>query len=123
MIREFKAKFGSGEETVIAIGDWEQKQHRKFKEPIRARGSVRSYVRQSRRCIWSMSFAVVAAVAIAMNTESVRPSWSVRTRERTVPDASCVMGLSGIRPANVYGTGIPTRLKTSGRSQTAQSTD
>jgi hypothetical protein len=38
MLREFEAKFGSGEEAVIAIGDWEQRQHRKFKEPIKGKG-------------------------------------------------------------------------------------
>jgi hypothetical protein len=38
MIREFKEKFGSGEEVVVAIGDWEQRQHRKFKEPTKGKG-------------------------------------------------------------------------------------
>jgi transposase len=38
MIREFKAKFGNGEEAVVAIGDWEQRQHRKFKESIKGKG-------------------------------------------------------------------------------------
>jgi hypothetical protein len=38
MIREFKAKFGSGEEAVIAIGDWEQRKHTKFKEPVKGKG-------------------------------------------------------------------------------------
>jgi hypothetical protein len=38
MLREFEAKFGSGEEAVIAIGDWEQRQHRKFKEPVKGKG-------------------------------------------------------------------------------------
>jgi hypothetical protein len=38
MLREFKKKFGNGEEAVVAIGDWEQRQHRKFKEPIKGKG-------------------------------------------------------------------------------------
>ncbi len=38
MIREFRAKFGTGEETVIAIGDWEQRQHSKCKEPVKGKG-------------------------------------------------------------------------------------
>jgi hypothetical protein len=38
MLREFREKFGSGEETVIAIEDWEQRQHRKFKEPVKGKG-------------------------------------------------------------------------------------
>ncbi|CAM6057993.1 unnamed protein product [Sphagnum tenellum] len=38
MIREFKEKFGSGEEVVVAIGDWEQRQHRKFKESTKGKG-------------------------------------------------------------------------------------
>jgi hypothetical protein len=38
MIREFKEKFGSGEEAVIAIGGWKQRQHRKFKEPVKGKG-------------------------------------------------------------------------------------
>jgi hypothetical protein len=37
-IREFRAKLGNGEEAVVAIGDWEQRQHRKFKEPIKGKG-------------------------------------------------------------------------------------
>ena len=38
MMKRFKKVFGSSEETIIAIGDFEQKQHRKFKEPIKGRG-------------------------------------------------------------------------------------
>ena len=38
MIRQFKEKFGSGEEVVVAIGDWEQRKHMKFKEPVKGKG-------------------------------------------------------------------------------------
>ncbi|CAK9864415.1 unnamed protein product [Sphagnum jensenii] len=38
MIREFKEKFGNSEEVVVAIGDWEQRHHRKFKEPTKGKG-------------------------------------------------------------------------------------
>ncbi|CAK9219253.1 unnamed protein product [Sphagnum troendelagicum] len=38
MIREFKEKSGSGEEVVVVIGDSEQRQHRKFKEPNKGKG-------------------------------------------------------------------------------------
>jgi transposase len=38
MMKRFKKVFGSSEQTIIAIGDFEQKQHRKFKEPIKGRG-------------------------------------------------------------------------------------
>jgi len=38
MMKRFKKMFGSPEETIIAIGDFEQKQHRKFKEPIKGKG-------------------------------------------------------------------------------------
>ncbi len=110
MIREFKEKFGSGEEVVVAIGDWEQRQHRKFKEPTKGKGSERSCVNQAMTCIWSTSFVPAADVASVRSMVSVRCFWSVRTRDRTVQDASCVMGLSGVRPTNVYGTGIRTSL-------------
>ena len=38
MIERFKEIFGSPEQVVIGIGDWEQKKHRKFKEPIKGKG-------------------------------------------------------------------------------------
>jgi hypothetical protein len=38
MIRRFKKIFGEPKDTIIAIGDFQQKQHRKFKEPIKGRG-------------------------------------------------------------------------------------
>ncbi len=38
MLREFETKFGSDQEAVIAIGDWQQRQHRKFKEPVKGKG-------------------------------------------------------------------------------------
>ena len=38
MLRRFQNIFGSGKETIIAIGDFEQRQHRKFKEPIKGKG-------------------------------------------------------------------------------------
>jgi len=33
--REFQEKFGKKEEVGITIGDWEQKQHGKFKELVK----------------------------------------------------------------------------------------
>lgn len=38
MLTRFKGIFGSPEELVIGIGDWEQKKHRKFKEPTKGQG-------------------------------------------------------------------------------------
>ncbi len=38
MINNFKKKFGNPEEVIIAIGDWEQKQQMKFKEPTIGKG-------------------------------------------------------------------------------------
>merc|ERR1711998_312880 len=38
MLARFKERFGSGEEAAICIGDWEQRQHRKFKEPVKGKG-------------------------------------------------------------------------------------
>jgi len=38
MMKRFKKIFGSPEETIIAIGDFEQKQHRRYKEPIKGKG-------------------------------------------------------------------------------------
>ncbi|CAK9866137.1 unnamed protein product [Sphagnum jensenii] len=66
-------------------------------------------------CIWSASFIPAVDVATTRSMVSVRRSWSVRTRDHTIRDASCIiMGLSGVRPANVYGTGIRMRPATSG---------
>ena len=38
MLSRFEMKFGTPQEVVICIGDWEQKQHRKFKEPVKGKG-------------------------------------------------------------------------------------
>jgi hypothetical protein len=38
MLRRFEKLFGSAEEAVVCIGDWEQRQHRKFKEPVKGKG-------------------------------------------------------------------------------------
>ncbi|MGH9571710.1 MAG: hypothetical protein ACRD4F_18865, partial [Candidatus Angelobacter sp.] len=34
----FKAIFGPVEDTLVAFGDWEQRRHRKFKEPVKGKG-------------------------------------------------------------------------------------
>ena len=38
MINRFKSIFGKPNETVVCIGDFEQRKHRKFKEPIKGKG-------------------------------------------------------------------------------------
>ena len=38
MLKRFELLFRSSEEAVVCIGDWEQKQHRKFKEPVKGKG-------------------------------------------------------------------------------------
>lgn len=38
MMNRFKKIFGTPEETVVCFGDFEQKQHRRFKEPIKGKG-------------------------------------------------------------------------------------
>ena len=38
MLKRFQSLFGSPQQAVICIGDWEQKQHRKFKEPVKGKG-------------------------------------------------------------------------------------
>ena len=45
MWRGFSETFGSAEQVVVGIGDWEQKKHRKFKEPIKGKG-FRSLLRR-----------------------------------------------------------------------------
>ena len=37
-LNRFKALFGSPDQVVIGIGDYEQHQHRKFKEPVKGKG-------------------------------------------------------------------------------------
>jgi hypothetical protein len=37
MLNRFESLFGSPQETVICIGDWDQKNHRKFKEPVKGK--------------------------------------------------------------------------------------
>lgn len=38
LINRFQKIFGSGSETIVCIGDFEQKKHRKFKEPLKGKG-------------------------------------------------------------------------------------
>ena len=38
MLRRFEELFGGPDEAVVCIGDWEQRQHRKFKEPVKGKG-------------------------------------------------------------------------------------
>ena len=38
LLKRFKAKFGGPEDTIVAIGDWSQKQHRRFHEPVKGKG-------------------------------------------------------------------------------------
>jgi len=38
MMNRFKKIFGTPEETIVCFGDFEQKQHRRFKEPIKGKG-------------------------------------------------------------------------------------
>ena len=38
LINNFKKIFGKPEETIVIFGDFEQKQHMKYKEPIKRKG-------------------------------------------------------------------------------------
>jgi len=38
LINQFKKKFGNEKETIICFGDYEQRKHMKFKEPIKGKG-------------------------------------------------------------------------------------
>ena len=38
MLNDFRAKFGGPEDTIVCIGDWLQKQHRRFHEPVKGKG-------------------------------------------------------------------------------------
>ena len=46
MINNFKKIFGTSDNTIIAIGDFEQKKHMKYKEPIKGVG-MRKLFRQN----------------------------------------------------------------------------
>jgi len=46
LISNFKKIFGKPEETIVIFGDWEQKQHMKYKEPIKGKG-MRMLFRQN----------------------------------------------------------------------------
>ena len=38
LIKHFKESFGDPDDTIIAIGDFDQRKHRKFKEPVKGKG-------------------------------------------------------------------------------------
>jgi hypothetical protein len=46
LINNFKKIFGKPEEAIVMFGDWEQKQHMKYKEPIKGKG-MRTLFRQN----------------------------------------------------------------------------
>ena len=37
-MREFQEKLGPPEDTIVCIGDWTQRMHRRFKEPVKGKG-------------------------------------------------------------------------------------
>lgn len=43
MLQAFKSKFGDTDEVVVCFGDWEQKQHMKYKEPTKGKGLRRLF--------------------------------------------------------------------------------
>jgi hypothetical protein len=47
MIRDFRKMYGNPEEVVICIGDWEQRQQMKYKEPTLGKG-MRSLLRKNK---------------------------------------------------------------------------
>ena len=47
LMNNFKKIFGKPEETIIIFGDWEQKQHMKYKEPTKGKG-MRMLFRQNK---------------------------------------------------------------------------
>jgi len=46
MVNKFKEKFGNGDNTIIAFGDWSQKEQMKFKEPTKGK-SFRNLFRKA----------------------------------------------------------------------------
>ena len=38
MLKRFKELYGTAEEAVVCIGDWEQRKHRRFMEPVKGKG-------------------------------------------------------------------------------------
>ena len=47
MLKRFEKLFGPPDEVVICIGDWDQRQHRRFKEPVKGKG-FRNLFRRAR---------------------------------------------------------------------------
>ena len=78
MMNRFKKIFGTPEETIVMFGDFEQKQHRRFKEPIRGRDSGPYSDDMVIRCISWMSTKQVAGVRIV----GMRPRHSVGVKTR-----------------------------------------
>ena len=46
MINNFKKKFGNEKEVIVCVGDYEQRKHMKYKEPIKGKG-MRSLFRKN----------------------------------------------------------------------------
>ncbi len=51
MLNRFKELFGPPAEVVICIGDWEQRQHRRFNEPVKGKGIRDLFLDRAIDCI------------------------------------------------------------------------
>ena len=85
MLARFQKMFGSPEEVVVGFGDFEQKQHRKYKEPVRERASEHCFGRLATECIsWTSSARAADAAPVRENaprSENVNPRpWRRATR-------------------------------------------
>ena len=85
MLKRFEELFGSPQDAVVCIGDWEQKQHRKFKEPVKGKG-------------FRTLFLSVVNMRCAQHSERVT------TLDPTDRDASCAMVLSSVVLVRGCGT-------------------
>jgi hypothetical protein len=88
LLARFKKLFGGPEETIVAIGDFDQCKHRKFKEPVKGKG-FRALFRKAGYKVYPggrVPTELRRRVGEAQDAQGVR-----EPRDRIEPAVSCAM--------------------------------
>jgi len=101
MIRNFKNTFGGPTEAVIAIGDWEQKQQMKWKEPTLGKG-IRDIFRKNGYKIYLVDEHKTSCTCYQCEGENKKFMWRECPRPWRKGNQSLVHGLLRCTTCNQY---------------------
>lgn len=94
LINNFKKIFGNPEETIVIFGDFEQKQHMKYKEPIKGKG-MRTLFRQNNYKTYLVDEFRTSCMCSICKTEIGRCE-KFQIRENPKPYKSCNILVHGL---------------------------